>query len=211
MNLIREAADIFNGPVKPDGWNIGHLPNNGILLSCDGFSAKFDIEQLNLLFDIAESGKAGEVKDSQGDVIYVEPDGKVIILTRENDKNYPNGVILDGKTLKLLGIEEHEEQPENDTDADGSDDTMKVSEGIKSAYRRSGKKIKRGFRVTSGFRKGRVVASAKAAFKPKAPARTRAKLRIAARKKKIIRILKSKRTRKKSLSKRLVRMNKLKK
>lgn len=197
----------MNAPVKPDGWNVGNMPNNGVILSCDGFSLKLDVEQLNVLFDIAESGNSGEVKDTQGDIVFVEPLEKTIVLTREGDKNYPSGVVIDEKTLKLMGIE----QPEDDTEEEPKDDNISIEEGIKSAYRRSGKKIKRGFRVTSGFRKGRVVSSAKAAFKPRAPARTRAKLRIAARKKKLIRILKSKRTRKKSLSKRLVRMNKSKK
>lgn len=83
----------------------------------------------------------------------------------------------------------------------------KLREGVKTAYRRAGKKIKRGFRVTSGFRKGRVVSSIKNAFKPRAKASTRMKLKIASRKKKLVRVMKSKRTRKKSLSKRLVRMN----
>lgn len=211
MSLIKEAENKVKGPYVPDGWNIGSLPNDGIILSCDGFLVKFNVEQLNLLFDIAETGEVGEVKDVKGDIIFVEPSGKTIILTREGDKNYPSGIVVDAKTLKLIGIEEHEEEPEEDDSPNKKDDIIDIEEGIKAAYRRSGKKIKRGFRVTSGFRKGRVVASAKAAFKPKAPARTRSKLRIAAKKKKLIRILKSKRTRKKSLSKRLVRMNQTKK
>jgi len=215
------------GPVTPEGgWNIGHLANHGILLSCDGFSMKLDLDQLNALFDLAEDGESGEVKDHAGNPVFVEVLDKGIVLSREGDKAYPQGVMLDLKTLKEIGIEEHDasgknqiEEPgpeEEDEDAE-ADDTIKqddeiddeqLKEGVKRAFRRAGKKIKRGFRVTSGFRKGRVVANIKNAFKPRAPARTRMKLKIAARKKKIVRILKAKRTRMKPLSKRLARMNK---
>lgn len=220
------------GPATPEGgWNVGHLANHGILLSCDGFSMKLDLDQLNALFDLAEDGESGEVKDHAGDVVFVEVTDKGIVLSREGDKTFPNGVMVDLKTLKEIGIEEHEgqpdaevaaegdeEQPEEEDDEAGEDDTIdpddeqvddeELKEGIKRAFRRSGKKIKRGFRVTSGFRKGRVVANVKNAFKPRAPARTRMKLKVAARKKKIIRVMKAKRTRMKPLSKRLVRMNK---
>ena len=213
-------------PVVPEkGWNVGHLANNGMLLSCDGFSLKLDLDQLNALFDLAEDGETGEVRDHSGKLVTVEVEDDRIILSRDGDEAYPNGVVLDLDTLKEMGIEKHEEVegavdaesgPEAEVDDDPADDTMPpedeeeddLQEGIKRAFRRSGKKIKRGFRVTSGFRKGRVVASPKTAFKPRAKARTRMKLRIASRKKRIVRILKSKRTRRKPLSKRLVRMNK---
>lgn len=208
-----EPVSSEGGPVTPEGgWNVGHLANHGILLSCDGFSMKLDLDQLNALFDLAEDGESGEVKDHAGDTVFVEVLDKGIILSREGDKAYPRGVMVDLKTLKELGIEEHEAGPEEEEEEEEDDDTMtagdKLKEGIKRAFRRSGKKIKRGFRVTSGFRKGRVVASAKSAFKPRAPARTRMKLKIAARKKKIVRVLKAKRTRMRPLSKRLARMNK---
>jgi hypothetical protein len=232
MKLLREVTakepaeePSSAGPVAPEGgWNIGHLANHGVLLSCDGFSMKLDLDQLNALFDLAEDGESGEVKDHAGSVVYVEVLDDRIVLSREGDKAYPQGVIVDAKTLKELGIEQHEEeeeprQPEEEPETDEAGDTIdpnteeevddkELKEGIKRAFRRSGKKIKRGFRVTSGFRKGRVVASVKSAFKPRAPARTRMKLKIAARKKKIVRVLKAKRTRMKPLSKRLARMNK---
>lgn len=235
MNLLREVTkgaapsedvEVQTGaaPVAPEGgWNVGHLANHGILLSCEGFSMKLDIDQLNILFDLAEDGESGEVKDHKGDAVYIEVLDKQIILSREGDKTYPHGVIVDLKTLKEMGIEEHEdsdEQPEDDaqpvenSEADGDDDTIETSdeeelkEGVKRAFRRQGKKIKRGFRVTSGFRKGRVVANIRNAFKPRKKASTRMKLKVAARKKKIVRIMKAKRTRMKPLSKRLVRMNK---
>ena len=115
-------------------------------------------------------------------------------------------MVLDLKTLKEMGIEEGD--PEDDEGLEPANVTINpVKEGVKAAYRRSGKKIKRGFRFTSGYRKGRVVANIKSAFKPRAKASTRMKLSIAGRRKKFVRILKSKRTRKKSLSKRLARLN----
>lgn len=228
-----EETPEVGAPASPEGgWNVGHLANHGILLSCDGFSMKLDLDQLNVLFDLAEDGESGEVKDHAGDVVFVEVLDNGIVLSREGDKAYPHGVLVDLKTLKELGIEEHdaaaptedapsdddeEQQPEDEADDEEAGDTIdqdeevddkELKEGIKRAFRRSGKKIKRGFRVTSGFRKGRVVANVKNAFKPRAPARTRMKLKVAARKKKIIRVMKAKRTRMKPLSKRLVRMNK---
>lgn len=223
-----KGAASFDPVVPEKGWNVGHLANNGMLLSCDGFSLKLDLDQLNVLFDLAEDGETGEVRDHAGKLVTVEVDDDRIILTRNDDDAYPHGVVLDLDTLKEMGIEQHTDDgaeaaeqddegggPEAEVEGDEGDDTIApeddeddLQEGIKRAFRRSGKKIKRGFRVTSGFRKGRVVSSPKAAFKPRAKAKTRMKLRIAGRKKRIIRILKSRRTRRKPLSKRLVRMNK---
>ena len=194
------------GPATPDGWSIGHLANHGMILSCDGFQLKLDIDQLNIFFDIAENGEPGEIKDQNGVVVLVEPTDDSIVLTRTNDEVYPSGVTLDMATLKEMGIEQDEAEEQDDETVE--DDTMEpVEEAVKLAYRRAGKKIKKGFRVTSGFRKGRVVAKLSTAYKPRAKASTRMKLSIAGRRKTIIRVLKSKRTRKKSLSKRLARMN----
>lgn len=221
MNLLRELAneeeeakqpeekgEVAN-PVTPEGWSVGSLGNHGVILSCDGFQLKMDVDQLNKFFDIAEDGEPGEIKDENGKVVLVEPTNDSIVLTRVNDPVYPSGVILDLKTLKELGIEAG--GPEEDEDGADEEDTIdKVSEAVKAAFRRSGKKIKKGFRVTSGYRKGRVVANIKTAYKPRAKASTRMKLSIAGRRKKLVRVLKSKRTRKKSLSKRLARMNAMK-
>ena len=194
------------GPTEPDGWSIGHLANHGMILSCDGFQLRLGIDELNQFFDIAEDGEPGEVRDQNGNIVLVEPTENSIVLTRVNDETYPSGVVLDLKTLKEMGIEEGD--PEDDEGLEPANVTINpVKEGVKAAYRRSGKKIKRGFRVTSGYRKGRVVANIKSAFKPRAKASTRMKLSIAGRRKKFVRILKSKRTRKKSLSKRLARLN----
>lgn len=222
MNLLKEVNDEVegtepevtaepNGPAVPDGWSIGHLGNHGMIISCDGFQAKLDIDELNKFFDIAEDGESGEIKDQNGKVILVEPTDDSIVLTRTGDEVYPSGVTLDLGTLKEMGIEqdEFEDEQEDQDENDADDDTIdNVEEAIHTAYRRSGKKIRKGFRVTSGYRKGRVVANLKTAYKAKPKASTRMKLSIAGRRKTIIRVLKSKRTRKKSLSKRLARMNK---
>lgn len=226
MRLLREVLE--GTPIVPDGgWNIGHLANLGLLLSCENFSARLDLNNLELLFDIAESGEPGEIRDHDGRILEVDPTGESIILRPRDDPDFPNGVVLDAAALKDMGIEAYEEEDDDPTSEfdsleDGdtvTDDDLDrggydalgedvLGEGVKRAYRRVGKKIKRGFRVTSGFRKGRVVASAKAAFKPRAKASTRMKLKIAARKKKVIRVMKGKRTRRKSSSQRLARMNK---
>lgn len=220
---IEEPVDSV-GPYKPDGWSVGMLANQGMILSCDGFQVKFDASQLDDFFDVVESGTPGEVRDHDGKIILVEPADDGIILVRTGDKIYPQGVLIGLDDLEHLGIEHFEtgeegedsnepisaaDQPE--TEEPEEEEIVTIDEGVKAAFRRSGGKVKRGFRVTSGFRKGRVVASIKGAHKPRAKASTRAKLRLARRKKKVVRILKSKRTRKKSLSKRLARMNKLKK
>lgn len=215
MNLLKEisAADSSvraeSAPAVPeDGWNVGHLGNQGVLLSCDGFVLKLDVDQLNAFFDIVEEGGDGEIVDHNGKSVYVEVGDEQIVLSRANDPVFPNGIVLDEKTLKELGVERPEEATEVEVDDDTIDDAEELKEGIKRAFRRSGKKIKRGWRVTSGFRKGRVVANPKSAFKPRAKAKTRMKLKIASRKKRIIRLLKSKITRRKPISKRLKAMNK---
>jgi hypothetical protein len=224
MRLLREVTEEIQGPVTPEGgWNVGHLAHHGILISCDGFSMKLDLDQLNALFDLAEDGQDGEVYDHDDNPVFVEIGDGTIVLSREGDKAYPTGVVLDQTTLKEMGIEEHEaEQPIEGAEGPGQDDTIdpeavdveaaepevELEEGVKRAFRRSGKKIKRGFRVTSGWRKGRVVSNIKNAYKPRPKARTRLKLRIASKKKRIIRLLKGRITRRKPLSKRLVAYNK---
>lgn len=228
MRLLREVLE--GVPVVPEGgWDVGHLANLGMLLSSDDFTMRLDDTNLDILFDIAESGDPGEIRDHSGRIIEVVPTEDSIILTPRNDPNFPNGIVLDMATLKEMGIEQHEEETaddptsefdkleDNDTvsnddlnhsgyDALSDDDV--IAEGVKRAFRRSGKKIKRGFRVTSGFRKGRVVASAKAAYAPRAKASTRMKLSIAGRKKKFIRLWKAKKTRRMPTSKRLRKLNK---
>lgn len=225
MRLIREVTEGIAAPVVPEeGWNVAHIAHHGIIVSCDGFSMKLDLEQLNVLFDIAENGDVGEVRDHEGKIVSVEVTPSSIILTRNGDDNYPTGIALDLDTLKEMGIEKQEgqeeaseeepdeEEPETEPEEDPVDDDTidsddELKEGVKRAYRRVGKKIKRGFRVTSGWRKGRVVANIKNAYKPRPKAKTRLKLRIAAKKKRIIRLLKGRITRRKPASKRLRAMN----
>ena len=206
MRLLREVTE--GQPTAPHGgWNVGHLANLGIMLSCDDFSIRLDLDNLNRLFDYAEDDEVGEVKDHSGEIVMVSPYEDGIVLTPIDNAQFPNGLILDLGTLEEMGIEQYEENlDEPDSEFDELSDDVK--EGIKRAFRRSGKKIKRGFRVTSGFRKGRVVSSPAGAFKPRKKASTRMKLKIASRKKKVTRVLKGKRTRRKATSQRLVRMNK---
>lgn len=228
MRLLREVSE--GAPVIPEGgWNVGHLANLGVLLSCDGFSIRLDLDNLNKLFDYAEDDTVGTVRDHSGKTLDVRPYEDGIILTPHDDPAFPNGIVLDLDALEEMGIEAYEEvqadEPDSEYDELPNDDTIEptddegdeqdvlptdetVEEGIKQAFRRKGKKIVRGFRVTSGFRKGRVVSSASGAFKPRKSAATRMKMKIAARKKRVIRVLKGKRTRRKPTSRRLVRMNK---
>lgn len=229
MHLIREVSE--GTPFAPaDGWNVGHLANLGLLLSCDGFSIRLDLDNLNLLFDAAENDSRIDLKDHDGNQVSVLPADNGIILFPKDHLDFPNGLLLDIEALKEMGIEKYEEMEddldeltdEEDVDEldelddetnpeevlDQLEDEGTIEEGIKRAFKRSGKKIKRGFRVTSGFRKGKVVMKASSAYKPRKPAKTRMKMKIASRRKKVIRILKGKRTRRKPLSKRLVKMNK---
>jgi hypothetical protein len=177
-------------PKAVDGWNVAELAG-GLLLSADGFIVQFSPEQVDQLLSILNSGTEGQVKDSKGDMINVSsPDRSHVILKRVGDKVYPDGIIL---PVDAFSEAEDEETP--------------VIEGVRPAFRRVGSKIKRGFRVTSGIRKGRVVASPATANRPRAKGLTRAKLRAAAKRNKLIRALKSARTRKKGVSLRLRRLN----
>ena len=177
-------------PAEVDGWNVAELAG-GLLLSAGDFTVQFDVGQVDILIDILNSDQEGKLRDVQSNVVMVAPMGRDhIILTRVNDGVYPNGIIL--PVDAFTEIEE---------------DDAPIIEGIKRTFRRVGSKIKRGFRVTSGRRKGRVVANPATANKPPIKGSTRMKLRIAGRRKKFIRALKSKMTRRKSASMRLRRMN----
>lgn len=107
MRLLREvdSAESDLKPAIPDGWNVGTLGNHGILLACDGFSIKFDIDQLNRFFDFIEDGKVGDIRDHDGNVVNVNPVNDGVILTRKNDAIFPNGVFVDLPALKHLGVE----------------------------------------------------------------------------------------------------------
>ena len=177
-------------PKKPDGWNIAELAG-GLLISTEGFILQLSMDQVDKFLEILNSGTDGTVRDSNGDPIKVSTSQRDhVILTRVGDQVYPNGIILPVDVFSEL---ESSETP--------------VIEGVRPAFRRVGSKIKRGFRVTSGRRKGRVVASPATANKPPVSGSTRAKLRAASHRKRLVRALKAKLTRKKSPSLRLRRMN----
>jgi hypothetical protein len=180
----------MNEPKEVDGWNVAELAG-GLLLSAEGFIMQLSMDQVDKFLEILNTGVAGTVRDSNGDPVQVSsPKRDHVVLTRVNDTTYPNGIILPVDAFSEL---ESEETP--------------VIEGVRPAYRRVGSKIKRGFRVTTGIRKGRVLADPAGANKPRVKALTRAKLRAAAHRNRLVRALKAKITRKKSVSIRLRRMN----
>lgn len=205
--MDQEIIDDGRGtPVEVDGWSVAQIGNHGIILSCDDLQIRLSRANVEKFFDLVVDEEVGNVQTDDGFWIEIDADaedGDVIITplykSEKTVNPYPDGVVVDEKALRDIGI--------TIEDAGGDNAPLSVDEGVKMAYRRSGKKLKRGFRVTSGIRKGRVVANIKSAHKPRAKASTRAKLRLARKKKKVVRILKSKRTRRKSLSKRLKRMN----
>lgn len=204
MNLLRELIEFE--PIVPTGWNVGQLANFGLLLSTRGFSIRFSIDELNKFFDVVESGEI-ETITVNGQQLTVEPRDDGINLIPVGNERFPNGLILDLETLKELGVESDElDEPESEFDPLENQDT--IDEGVKPAYRRKGRKLRRGYRVTSGFRKGRVVSKISSAFKPRAPASLRTKLRLARRRKTVMRILKGKITRRKPTSRRLSALNK---
>lgn len=175
-------------PKEVDGWNVAELAG-GLLLSADDFLIQLDTAQVDKFLDILNSGQPGDVRDERGNIVMVSsPEKHYVVLKKVGDKTYPDGIILP--------VEAFSEVDDDD-----------LTEGVKPAFRRVGTKIKRGFRVTTGRRKGRVVSSPDVANKPPAKALTRAKLRAAAHRNKLIRALKSKLTRRKSASIRLRRMN----
>ena len=176
-------------PKEVDGWNVAHL-NGGLLLSADDFTVQFSASEVDKLLLILNGGRDGKVRANNGDLILVHPERDHVVLTRVDDKVYPDGIVLPV-----------------DAFSEFEDGDAPIIEGLKAAFRRSGGKIKRGFRVTSGRHKGQVVANISTANKPPLPGATRAKLRNAAKRNKLIRAMKSKLTRRKSMSIRLRRMN----
>jgi hypothetical protein len=177
-------------PKKVDGWNVAELAG-GLLLSAEGFILQLSMDQVDKFLEILNTGVAGTVRDSKGNPVQVSnPKRDHVVLTRVGDTAYPNGIILPVDAFSELESEE-----------------IPVIEGVRPAFRRVGSKIKRGFRVTTGIRKGRVLADPAGANKPRVKALTRAKLRAAAHRNRLVRALKAKITRKKSVSIRLRRMN----
>jgi len=176
-------------PKAVDGWNVAHL-NGGLLLSADDFLVQFDAGEVDELITILNSDKVGKLRDTQGNTVTVHPARDHVILVRGSDKAYPGGIIVPVDAFSEL---EEDEAP--------------IIEGLKPAFRRSGTKIKRGFRVTSGRHKGQVVAHIATAHKPPVSGATHARLRAAAHRNRLIRALKAARTRQKGASLRLRRLN----
>ena len=86
MSLLREVLE--GVPVIPNGgWNVGHLANLGMLLSSDEFTLRLDDTNLDILFDIAESGDAGEIRDHLGRIIEIVPTQDSIILMPRNERD----------------------------------------------------------------------------------------------------------------------------
>lgn len=208
QSLFEEVeVGLGESPVQPNSWSVAQVGDYGIIVVLDGLQIKLAHKNLEKFFDLVIDEEEGIVQTVTGFWIKVHADSDknsvtITLLSKSPHitNAYPTGVVLDETILKAMGIEVYEE------DVDDNDNAQ-IQEGVKMAYKKSGKKLKRGFRVTSGIRKGRVVSNIRTAHKPRAKASTRAKLRLARRKKKAIRILKSKRTRRKSLSKRVARMN----
>ena len=176
-------------PSKVDGWNVAHLAG-GLLLSATDFMLQLSASEVDKFLIVLNNGKPGKLRDTNGDAVDVIPEREQVVLRRVGDKVYPGGIIL-----PVDAFSEYE------------DDEEPIIEGLRPAFRRVGAKIKRGFRVTSGRHKGQVVVHPETAHKPPIKGATRAKLRAAAKRKKLIRALKSKLTRKKSASIRLRRLN----
>jgi len=175
-------------PAKTSGWNVAHLAG-GLLLSSDDFMLQLSSAQVDAFIEILNGGKEGKIRDHNGDVIVVVPEHEHVILRRLNDKVYPNGIMLPVEAFSEF------------------EDDEKVTEGLRPAFKRVGNKIKRGYRVTTGRHKGQVVTNLATAHKPPVSGQTHAKLRAAAKRNKLIRALKSKLARKKSVSIKLRRLN----
>ena len=150
MKLLLEVTE--DGPYIPDGWNVGHLANLGLLLSCSGFKTRLDSYNLSLLFDFIEAGFEGEIRDHDGRIIEVIPQDEGVVLKVRDDEDFPNGLLLDLDTLKEMGIETMplpgdsdvaEADPASEFDQLTSDDTMltagydPLDEALKTVYRRT--------------------------------------------------------------------------
>lgn len=181
MKLILEIDDeVTQKPEKasdPVGdWNVAVLGNHGILLSRNGFSVKLDVDQLNKFFDYVMSGRTGEIKDHDGHVVLVEPTDDGVVLSRSQDAIFPNGVLIDLATLKLIGVTKRTEVQSNDSvdpdenaqsdlgpSGDDPDDVLAAIE--QNDKMKKGIKESKGqgpcYSVTSIFRKSKAKATGK--------------------------------------------------
>lgn len=84
----------MNEPRAVEGWNVAELAG-GLLLSTEGFILQLSTEQVDKFLEIMNSGRAGTVRDANGDLVNVSvPDRDHVILTRVGDETYPSGIIL---------------------------------------------------------------------------------------------------------------------
>ncbi len=174
-------------PIKVDGWNVAHLAG-GLLLSSNDFLLQLSSKQVDAFIDVLNSETPGKIRDESGNIVLVIPKQDHVILKRTDDKVYPDGIILP-------------------VDAFSDFEDENVNESLRPAFKRVGSKIKRGYRVTTGRHKGQVVSNPATAHKPPVSGQLHAKLSAAAKRHKLIRALKSKLTRRKSVSIRLRRLN----
>ena len=85
---------MVGAPKKVDGWNVAELAG-GLLLSTDDFMVQFTQVQVDEFLRILNSGRDGALRDSKGELIKISsPSRDKVILTRVDDKTYPNGIIL---------------------------------------------------------------------------------------------------------------------
>lgn len=176
-------------PATVNGWSVAHL-GGGLLLSASDFTLRLGASEVDKLLGLLNDGRDGVLRDVDGRKVHVSPSQDALVLTRPDDRVYPHGIILPVDAFSEL---------------DKGD--APIIEGLRPAFRRVGGRIVRGYRVTSGRRKGQVVADPATAHHPPVPGRTRAKLRAAAVRKRLVRALKAKLTRRRSVSIRLRRLN----
>lgn len=99
-------------PVKVDGWNVAHLAG-GLLLSTTDFMLQLSAEEVDNFLLILNMGRSGKIKDVNGNVVFVTPEMKYVILKRVNDKVYPDGIILPVKAFSEFENEAKSEVKEN--------------------------------------------------------------------------------------------------
>jgi len=99
-------------PVKVDGWNVAHLAG-GLLLSATDFMLQLSSAAVDDFLLLLNLGRPGKIKDVNGDIVFVTPELRYVILKRVNDKVYPDGIILPVKAFSELENETETEVKEN--------------------------------------------------------------------------------------------------
>ena len=99
-------------PVKVDGWNVAHLAG-GLLLSTSDFMLQLSTVEVDNFLTLLNLGRPGKIKDVHGEVVFVTPELRYVILKRVNDKVYPDGIILPVKAFSEFEDEAKSEVQEN--------------------------------------------------------------------------------------------------